>query len=328
MKIHFLLFISIVSLGVTPVANAADAIVIAEAEPLEFVRICDMYGRGFFYLPGTETCLKIGGYYRYEVAGTGGDFDGYFNYARFAPTFSVKSETELGTLTGYVEAELDWYGEAGTASRLLYSYVELAGLLVGVTKTPYARFLDSAGPTLFEGRYGYNQGGEVSYTYDNENGFNAIVAAIDNEASSGWETNAEAGARYKRGDFTIGAIAGYDGVADSWGARATARFKVPNTVLNVGLHGFYSSPNGDEGDYTILDPVYERTEWSGLIGVSAELNAKIAVSGTAQYFDTDVWEFSADLELTPVAGLAVTPEVVYNTASEDWSGVLRVEHKF
>ena len=328
MAFKLLSLISTASLIVASVTFAADSVVIAEAEPTEFVRICDQYGQGFFYLPGTDTCLKIGGYYRYEVAGTGGNFDGYFNYARFAPTFSVKSETELGTLTGFVEAEMDWYADGGTASRLLYSYVELGGFLAGLTKTPYARFLDSAGPTLFEGRYAYNQGGEFSYTYDNDKGFSAIVAVIDNEASGGWETNAEAGARYKRDDFTLGAIAGHDGVADSWGGRATVRFKVPNTRLNVGLHGFYSSPDGEIGDYTIMDPVYERTEWSGLIGASAELTPKVALSGTAQYFDTDAWEFSADLELTPVRGLAVTPELVYNTASEDWAGVLRFEHKF
>ena len=328
MAFKLLSLISTASLIVASVTFAADSIVIAEAEPTEFVRICELYGQGFFYLPGTDTCLKIGGYYRYEVAGTGGNFDGYFNYARFAPTFSVKSETELGTLTGFVEAEMDWYADGGTSSRLLYSYVELGGFLAGLTKTPYARFLDSAGPTLFEGRYAYNQGGEFSYTYDNDKGFSAIVAVIDNEASGDWETNAEAGARYKRDDFTLGAIAGHDGVADSWGGRATVRFKVPNTRLNVGLHGFYSSPDGEIGDYTIMDPVYERTEWSGLIGASAELTPKVALSGTAQYFDTDAWEFSADLELTPVRGLAVTPELVYNTASEDWAGVLRFEHKF
>jgi hypothetical protein len=35
---------------------AADAIVAAEPEPLEYVRVCDPYGTGYFYIPGTETC--------------------------------------------------------------------------------------------------------------------------------------------------------------------------------------------------------------------------------------------------------------------------------
>ena len=32
-----------------------------KAAPVEYVRICDIYGAGFFYLPGTDTCLKVGG---------------------------------------------------------------------------------------------------------------------------------------------------------------------------------------------------------------------------------------------------------------------------
>ncbi len=32
-----------------------------QAAPIEYVRICDAYGAGFFYIPGTDTCLKIGG---------------------------------------------------------------------------------------------------------------------------------------------------------------------------------------------------------------------------------------------------------------------------
>ncbi|MGB7431601.1 MAG: porin, partial [Ahrensia sp.] len=47
-------------------ARAADAVVIPEPELVEYVRVCDTYGTGFFYIPGTETCLAISGYVRYE----------------------------------------------------------------------------------------------------------------------------------------------------------------------------------------------------------------------------------------------------------------------
>ena len=36
----------------------------ARAAPVEYVRICDAYGSGFYYIPGTDTCLKLGGYER------------------------------------------------------------------------------------------------------------------------------------------------------------------------------------------------------------------------------------------------------------------------
>src|SRR6478672_11940518 len=41
-------------------AQAAD-LPTRKAAPLNYVRICDAYGSGFFYIPGTETCLKVGG---------------------------------------------------------------------------------------------------------------------------------------------------------------------------------------------------------------------------------------------------------------------------
>ena len=50
-------------------AQAADAIVIAEPEPMEYVRICDAYGAGYFYIPGTETCLRISGWVRHQIDG-------------------------------------------------------------------------------------------------------------------------------------------------------------------------------------------------------------------------------------------------------------------
>src|SRR6478735_10289497 len=46
---------------------AADAIVAAEPETVEYVRVCDAYGSGYFYIPGTETCLKINGYIRFQA---------------------------------------------------------------------------------------------------------------------------------------------------------------------------------------------------------------------------------------------------------------------
>jgi hypothetical protein len=41
-------------------AHAAD-LPERQAAPIEYVRICDAYGAGFFYIPGTDTCLKVGG---------------------------------------------------------------------------------------------------------------------------------------------------------------------------------------------------------------------------------------------------------------------------
>jgi len=31
---------------------------------VEYVRICSLYGDGFYYIPGSDTCIKMGGYIR------------------------------------------------------------------------------------------------------------------------------------------------------------------------------------------------------------------------------------------------------------------------
>ncbi len=41
-------------------AEAADLPAYKSA-PIEYVRVCDAFGAGFFYIPGTDTCLRVGG---------------------------------------------------------------------------------------------------------------------------------------------------------------------------------------------------------------------------------------------------------------------------
>ena len=67
MNIKSLLLGSAAALVAVSGARAADAVVVAEPEPVEYVRVCDVYGTGFYYMPGTETCLKVSGYVRYDI---------------------------------------------------------------------------------------------------------------------------------------------------------------------------------------------------------------------------------------------------------------------
>ena len=64
MKIKSLLLGSAAALAVTSGAQAADAIMAAQPEPVDYVKVCDAFGTGYFYIPGTETCLRIHGYVR------------------------------------------------------------------------------------------------------------------------------------------------------------------------------------------------------------------------------------------------------------------------
>ena len=66
MKLKSLLLGSAAAMFAVSGAQAADAVFAAEPEPMDYVKICDTYGNGFYYIPGTETCLKFSGYVRSE----------------------------------------------------------------------------------------------------------------------------------------------------------------------------------------------------------------------------------------------------------------------
>ena len=53
--------------GLVAVAGAQAADLPVKAKPVEYVKICTLYGAGFYYIPGTDICLKIGGYVRYQL---------------------------------------------------------------------------------------------------------------------------------------------------------------------------------------------------------------------------------------------------------------------
>ncbi|WP_207547760.1 porin, partial [Methylobacterium indicum] len=52
-----LLLGSAAGLTVVAAAHAAD-LPIKKAAPVEYVRVCSTHGAGFFYIPGTDTCLR------------------------------------------------------------------------------------------------------------------------------------------------------------------------------------------------------------------------------------------------------------------------------
>ncbi len=68
-------------------AQAADLPV--KAKPVEYVKICSLYGAGFFYIPGTDTCIKLGGYLRVDTTFNGGIVRSAGVVRRLRPTESL-----------------------------------------------------------------------------------------------------------------------------------------------------------------------------------------------------------------------------------------------
>src|ERR1700754_405921 len=59
--------------GIVAVAGAQAADLPVKAKPVQYVKICSLYGDGFYYIPGSDTCIRFGGYvradYGYGVTG-------------------------------------------------------------------------------------------------------------------------------------------------------------------------------------------------------------------------------------------------------------------
>src|SRR5262245_32361547 len=109
MNIKSLLLGSAAALAVVSGAQAADAVVAAEPEPMEYVKVCDAYGTGFFYIPGTETCLKIGGQVRFEkkIDKVGGANEVYTQHSRIKLDAEARNDSEWGTVWSWIRLQGD-----------------------------------------------------------------------------------------------------------------------------------------------------------------------------------------------------------------------------
>ncbi|SDI83345.1 Porin subfamily protein [Bradyrhizobium sp. Rc2d] len=103
-------------------AHAADLPVKAKA--VEYVKICSLYGAGFYYIPGSDTCIKLGGYLRAEVAlNAGGNYSAQYNgvfaannrltnyysmRAREDLNIDTRTATEYGVVRTYFDAVFTW----------------------------------------------------------------------------------------------------------------------------------------------------------------------------------------------------------------------------
>ena len=110
-------------------AQAADLPVKAKA--VEYVRVCSLYGAGFWYIPGTDTCIKIGGYLRVDTtfnggiyggpfwsgdAGQGNRFADYINSrSRMALTVDTRTATEYGVVRTFAQGDFQ-FNNFGTAN--------------------------------------------------------------------------------------------------------------------------------------------------------------------------------------------------------------------
>ena len=125
--------------------------------PVQYVKICSLYGVGFYYIPGTDMCIKVGGYVRAQAewgsnngltAGstnpgdfglstiTSGQFDrtsDNFNFTgRGVLTADARNESEFGTVRGYLRLGGQTTGNGENSTFFVErAFIQFAGLTAG-----------------------------------------------------------------------------------------------------------------------------------------------------------------------------------------------------
>src|SRR6059058_4819512 len=113
-------------------AQAADYAAPVKAKAVEYVKVCSLYGEGFFYVPGTDTCLKLGGYLRVDTTFNGSIYDQpawsgdlgqqnrYRDYfaarSRLALTVDTRTATEYGVVRTFGQANIQFSTFGATSS--------------------------------------------------------------------------------------------------------------------------------------------------------------------------------------------------------------------
>jgi hypothetical protein len=186
--------------GILAVAGAQAADLPVKAKPVEYVKVCALYGAGFYYIPGTDTCLKIGGFvradYGFNAGGSHGQYwDGPAVYnrnthdfqtrVRWNLTLDARTQTEYGTLRSYIRAGMQYSTTNLNApdGQIYYdrAFIQLGGFTFGKTLSFYDAF--SGGFNSYTTLVGASDTGNginvAAYTAQFGNGFTGTISIED-----------------------------------------------------------------------------------------------------------------------------------------------------
>ncbi|UHS60631.1 porin [Agrobacterium vaccinii] len=337
MNIKSLLIGSAAALAAVTGAQAADAIVAAEPEPMEYVRVCDAFGTGFFYIPGTETCLKFSGYVRFQTdfsrdrSGTS-DWDS-FTRAQF--NVDTRTDTELGALRGFIEFRGDADNADSAGLNIQQAFIELGGLKVGKfynwwddSLSGETDYLNSA--TLFNSiRYTYDAGSFwAGVSVDELEGLGTRVTSANvltgtvADIAAGIEPDnnvgISAGVGTKLGGFTLQLIGGYDVDREDGAVRLMGTADIgPGTL---GLAGVYSSG---------ANAYFARSEWAVAAEYAIKATDKLTITPGAQWFGnvSDAVRTNTVALGTAVSGDSTTLRSSDWSNRDAWTAGLTVDYK-
>ena len=321
MNIKSLLLGSAAALAVVSGAQAADAIVAAEPEPMEYVRVCDAFGTGYFYIPGTETCLKISGSVRFAYDWSDvdtEDFEGDFT-TRARVEFQAKNDSEVGTIGSYIRLE----GTSESTVSVEQAYITVGGFKAGYSVT----FWDDVGISGENDAFTNNTKFDmVSYTYSTD--AVTVGLGVDELTNEGFDDlGAEAYASASLGAATLSFWGVYDFDAEEGALSAKV-----SADLGPGTFELYGAYASGESAYASL------AEWTVGAAYGFKATEKLKITPSINYwgevgFDSgdDAWGAGLLAEYNIATGLDLSATVDYfdqDNAASEWTGFVRLVRSF
>src|SRR5262249_37868075 len=186
--------------ALTAISGSQAADLPVKARPVEYVKICSLYGEGFYYIPGTDICLKVGGYvqadFGWNAAGSGQPaytganaqqertVNPYSNRDRAHFNFDSRSQTAYGTLRTYVAIHIENRDLNSVTVSPSRAFIQWAGFTFGHTKSYTDVPGTPAGDTfrsLFQqqsvSESAANGTNQIAYTWELGNGMTLNVGA-------------------------------------------------------------------------------------------------------------------------------------------------------
>jgi hypothetical protein len=186
--------------GLVAVSGTQAADLPVKAKPVEYVKICTLYGEGFYYIPGSDICLRIGGYvradYRWNANGGGQQaYTGapgaqdrsvspYSSRHRAHFEFDSRTQTAYGTLRTFVTVHIDNRDQNSVTVAPARAFIQWAGFTFGHTKS-YTDVPGTPGADSFRSLFqnqnisdtGANGTNQIAYTWELGNGMTLNVGA-------------------------------------------------------------------------------------------------------------------------------------------------------
>ncbi|WP_315832009.1 porin [Bradyrhizobium prioriisuperbiae] len=249
--------------GVVALTSAQAADLPVKAKAVEYVKICSLYGAGFYYIPGTDTCIRIGGAIRIGTTlngnpwdvplfqgGTGGANSYNRNYfgarERAYLNLDTRTQTEYGVLRTYASLLFDFsQGRENIAGGFVendFLFIQFAGFTFGKAVSQFDPQWALAKPiigTTTGGLSGsHNDTGipQLSYTAEFGNGVSGTLSLEDAQPyrSAGVVNTSLTGANALLGPFG-GATTGYGTSSNTFQGNAQSGDHVPDIVANLRL---------------------------------------------------------------------------------------------